>query len=73
MKFAGLAADYSNYAALYACAGITGMGRVQVAWIMSRKRTLDQASLDLAVKAFSDQSLMTGSNPNPVSQEKCPN
>lgn len=65
--------DYQNFAALYACAGITGRGRVQVGWIMSRKRTIDQVSLERALKAFKDQNLLVGLKLDTVQQAGCKN
>lgn len=70
---AGIDADYSSYAAFYACAGITGLGRAQVGWIASRKRTLDQASVNKAMQAFKAQNLLPGITPVLIEQTGCKN
>lgn len=73
MSFTAVDGDYWNYSAFHACAGITGMGRVQVGWILSRKRTLDQASLDKALSAYKAQNLLTGVKVDTVVQSGCKN
>jgi hypothetical protein len=60
MKFSGMVIDYQRYECLYACAGITGMGRVQIAWIVSRTRTLDQVYIDQAIESLKKLNLLVG-------------
>jgi hypothetical protein len=73
LVFSAIDVDYNNFAAFHACAGITGLGRVQVGWIHSRKRTLDQRSMDRATNAFKAQNLFNGVKLDSVVQAGCSN
>jgi hypothetical protein len=73
LKFFGTIIDYERFACLYACAGITGMGRVQIAWIVSRTRTLDQVYIDQAIESLKKQNLLVGARVINDQQVSCKN
>ena len=36
--------DYENYTLIYSCSSLIGLAKVEFAWILSRERTLDDAT-----------------------------
>jgi hypothetical protein len=71
LSYTTLDSDYENFGALYLCSTFTGTGRIQLGWIVSRKRTIDQIYIDKALKAYKDQNLLTGIKLESVPQTRC--
>jgi apolipoprotein D and lipocalin family protein len=65
--------DYKSYSLVYSCTTKYGFLRTEVAWILSRERTLDKATVDKLLVKIKEISPTLVANLKPTDQTNCPN
>ena len=63
--------DYKTYTLIYSCTGVLSITHLELAWILTREKTLDPEIKDMLYKKLSDFGVKT-SNFRASDQSKCP-
>lgn len=56
-KYDVWATDYENYSLVYSCTNVIGLFKFESAWILSRKKELDQATIDKLKKMLKQKDI----------------
>lgn len=63
--------DYKTYTLVYSCTSVLSITHLELAWILTRQKTIDPEIKDKLFKKLSDFGVKT-SNFKPTDQSQCP-